>query len=129
MSTIPKVTLEDTLYLIQLIRETALEKGRQAQADRFTAVETQMRGLVSLARKDSSNAPVSGILGQPDFRKLLEISRSHNTMQTTSANSAIERNQVILAMAQANMSDIDIARQFGLTRDEVRLVFNTQQTR
>jgi hypothetical protein len=129
MSAIPKVTLEDTLCLIQLIRETALEKGRQAQAERFGAVETQMRGLVSNAHKDQSLAPASGILGQSDFRKLLEISQSHSNLQTTSANSAIERNQVILAMARANMSEIDIARQFGLTRDEVRLVFNTQQAK
>ena len=31
-------------------------------------------------------------------------------------------------MAAAKMSDVEIARQFGMSRDEVRLILNVQNT-
>jgi hypothetical protein len=39
----------------------------------------------------------------------------------------MERNRLIGAMAEANMPEIDIARQFSMTREEVRLILNVQQ--
>ena len=44
---IPKVSLEDSLYVLQLARETALAKNRQAQAKRMIPVVEEMRGLVA----------------------------------------------------------------------------------
>ncbi len=131
MNNLPKVSLEDTLYLIQLMKETALSQGLQAQASRLTPVESEMRGLVSNARQaQPAAAPASGILGQSDFKKLLEVSQSRAAAGAApgapSASSALERNRMIQAMASANMSEIDIARQFGVTREEVRLVLSAQ---
>jgi hypothetical protein len=131
MSTIQKVTLEDTLYLIQLVRETALANGRQSQASRLSSVETEMRGLVTNTRKEQPVAPPApGLMGQSDFKKLLEVSQAKGAgaaAAPVSSTSAMERNQIMLAMSAADMSDIDIARQFGVTRDEVRLVLGTQK--
>ncbi len=130
MNSIPKVSVEDTLYLIQMMRETALSQGLQAQATRLTPIESEMRGLVSTSRQvQPSSAPASGILGQADFKKLLEVTqaRTQPAQSAPTAASALERNRMVLAMASANMSEIDIARQFGMSREEVSLVLNAQQ--
>jgi len=130
MTSIPKVSLEDTLTLIQMMRETALSQGLQAQASRLTPIESEMRGLVSSSRQSQSGpAPASGILGQSDFQKLLELTQSCSATAApgATANAALERNRMIQAMSAANMSDLDIARQFGVTREEVRLVLNAGQ--
>jgi hypothetical protein len=139
MNNIAKVSLEDTLYLIQLMRETALSQGEKARANRLSPVESEIRGLVSTSRQTQpepvsaaapSNGalPASGILGQSDFRKLLEVTqnRTPGTQPATSTNAALERNRMIQAMSAADMSEIDIARQFGVTRDEVSLVLSAQ---
>jgi hypothetical protein len=134
MNNIPKVSLEDTLYLIQLMRETALSQGEKARANRLTPVESEIRGLVSTSRQTQpaptpAAAPASGIMGQSDFKKLLEVTQSRTTgaQPVSTTNAALERNRMIQAMAEANMSEIDIARQFGVTRDEVSLVLSVQQ--
>jgi hypothetical protein len=44
-----------------------------------------------------------------------------------STASAMDRNRLIGAMAEANMSELDIARQFSMTREEVHLILNVQQ--
>ena len=61
MTDIPKVSLEDTLYVVQLMRETALAQGRQAQASRLNPVMEKMQGLVANANQtQSGTAPASG---------------------------------------------------------------------
>jgi hypothetical protein len=139
MNNLSKVSLEDTLYLIQLMRETALSQGEKARASRLTPVESEIRGLVSTSRQaqpapaaapasGTAPAPASGIMGQSDFKKLLEVTqtRTSGAQPASSTNAALERNRMIQAMAAANMSEIDIARQFGVTRDEVSLVLSAQ---
>ena len=140
---ISRVSLDDTLHLIQLMRETALAKGRQAQADRLDPVVDEMRGLAKTAGASAvqpSAAPSApGILGQSDFKKLLEVSQSRvGAVGTGSAaaqpaasgslSSTLERNRLVASMAAAKMSDVEIARQFGMSRDEVRLILNVQNT-
>lgn len=131
MSSIPRVSLEDTLYLLQLVRETALSRGEEAKAARVAPVVQEMGTLVEKARKAPPvSAPAAGILGQPDFKKLLEISQKRVVeppQAGVSAASVSERNRMIAAMAAAEMSDVEIARQFGMTREEVRLVLNAQK--
>ncbi len=134
MSNIPKVSLEDTYTLLQLMRETALIKGRQAQAEKLNPVTEQMRTLVQNSRKTESAAASlhpapAGILGQADFQQLLEVSKNRSVTQppAASATDPAERNRMIIAMASAQMSEVDIARQLGMTREEVRLVLSVQQ--
>ena len=154
MSNISRVSLDDTLHLIQLVRETALANGRSAQANRLTPVMEEMRGLAKTAQTTQAAkpaavksaaaptaAPAAGILGQADFKKLLEVSNSGQpakadaTEATRLVKSAavpnplapvLERNRMMSAMSAAKMSDVEIARQFGVSRDEVRLVLNVQ---
>lgn len=126
---IPKLSLEDSLYVLQLAREAALAKNRLAQARRMEPVVEQMRGLVANANQAPTTAPSTGVMGQSDFKALLNIaaSRTNEGRATESTSSVAERNRLIGAMAQANMPEVDIARQFGMSREEVRLILNAQQ--
>lgn len=130
MNSIPRVSLEDTLNLIQLARETALSKGQQQQAERMSSVADQMRTLVTNTRQSSASkkADTAGVLGQSDFKKLMGASQTKETAQKDSVSSAtiIDRNRLVNAMSASGMSDLEIARQFGISRDEVRLVINLQ---
>ena len=126
---IPKVSLEDSLYVLQLAREAALAKNRQAQANRMDPVVEQMRGLVANSYQSQAPAPASGMMGQSDFKALLEVAQSRTGQPAAgnSVSSALERNRLIGAMSEANMSDVDIARQFSMSREEVQLILNAQQ--
>jgi cell pole-organizing protein PopZ len=129
MSNIPRISLEDSLYVLQLARETALAQNRQAQAKRMMPVVEEMRSLVANPSQPSAIPPSSGVMGQSDFKTLLSVtqSRVNQTQTVDSAASIMDRNRLIGAMAEANMSDVDIARQFSITREEVQLVLNVQQ--
>lgn len=92
-------------------------------------VVEQMRGLVANANQSPTTAPSTGVMGQSDFKALLNVaaSRTNEERATESTSSVAERNRLVGAMAQANMSEVDIARQFGMSREEVRLILNVQQ--
>jgi hypothetical protein len=126
---IPKVSLEDSLYVLQLARETALAKNRQAQADRMNPVVEEMRGLVANSYQTSTATPSRGVMGQADFKALLDVAKSRPSQPTAveATSSAMERNRLIGAMSEASMSDVDIARQFSMSRDEVQLILSAQQ--
>jgi transcriptional regulator with GAF, ATPase, and Fis domain len=127
MSSIPQVSLEDTYTLMQLVRETALAKGRTEQADQLTPVVNEMRSVVSSARTTSSVPASTGVLGQADFKQLLEISQEKVNAAEANQNSVsiTERNRLVKAMASAEMSSLDIARQMGMSREEVDMVVNS----
>jgi len=129
-SNIPKVSLEDSLYVLQLARETALAKNHQAQANRMMPVVEEIRGLVTNSyQAQTKTAPSTGVMGQSDFKALLDVARTRTSQPATvdSTSSVIERNRLIGAMSEANMSDIDIARQFSMGREEVQLILSAQQ--
>ena len=129
MTNIPKVSLEDSLYVLQLARETALAQNRQSQARRMMPVVDEMRSLVTNPAQTASIPPSSGVMGQSDFKTLLNVTQSRvNQAPTVDSTAAVmDRNRLIGAMSEANMSDVDIARQFSITREEVQLVLNVQQ--
>lgn len=112
--------LSDTLNLVQIARESALQRGIKKQADQLEPVVEQLQSLV---QKETSSAEPSGIMAQDDFKTLLDVSNS-TTDQATKTTSAGERNQMVSAMSAGGMSDLEIARQLGMTRDEVKLVIN-----
>jgi len=68
-------------------------------------------------------------MGQSDFKALLDVARSRpgQAASVDSVSSAMERNRLIGAMSEANMSEVDIARQFSMSRDEVQLILSAQQ--
>jgi hypothetical protein len=127
---IPKVSLEDSLYVLQLAREAALAQNRSAQAQRMAPVVEEMHSLVASAYQQPSTPSASlGVMGQSDFKMLLNVaqSRAGQPVGTESTASVLERNRLIGAMAEANMTEIDIARQFSMAREEVHLILSTQQ--
>ncbi len=126
---IPKVSLEDLLYVLQLAREAALAKNRQAQANRMDPVVEEMRGLVANSYQSQASAPAGGVMGQSDFQALLDVAKSRPGQATSVdlVSSAMERNRLIGAMSEANMSELDIARQFSMSREEVQLILIAQQ--
>jgi len=126
---IPRVSLEDSLYVLQLARETALAQNKAAQAQRIGPVVEEMRTLVTSA-PSTSTPPSTGVMGQSDFKALLNVSQARANQPAQPADSTasvLERNRLIGAMAEASMSDVDIARQFSMTREEVQLVLNVRQ--
>lgn len=124
MNRIDSGLLTDTLNLVQLARETAMAKGKQAQAQRLSPVVDELKTLVT-AKRETTPATPTGMMAQSDFKTLLEAAANKPAEGTVSG--AGDRNRMILAMASANMRDIDIARQFGMTTDEVKLVVNASQ--
>ncbi len=128
MTNISRVSLEDSLYVLQLARETALAQNRQTQAKRMGPLVEEMRGLVANPPQ-TTTPPSTGVMGQTDFKTLLNISQEKSTQSQSvdSVSSVLERNRLIGAMAEANMSDVDIARQFSMSREEVQLVLSFQQ--
>lgn len=129
MNNIPKVSLEESLYVLQLARETALAQNREAQAKRMMPVVEEIRTLMTGAPGSISTPPSTGMMEQADFKMLLNVSqaRMNQPYSVDSATAVIERNRLIGAMAEANMSEVDIARQFSISRDEVQLVLNAQK--
>jgi hypothetical protein len=127
---IPKVSLEDSLYVLQLAREAALAQNRPAQAKRMAPIVEEMHSLVASGyQQTATSSPSLGVMGQADFKALLNVAQSRATQPvgTESTASVLERNRLIGAMSEANMTEIDIARQFSMTREEVQLIVSTQQ--
>jgi hypothetical protein len=124
MNETPRISLIDTLNVIQLARETALSQGNVEQADRFRPLVNEIRNLVNQTRKMSADSQSNaGVMGQDDFKCLLAVAQSQPMSQSADfSQSVADRNQMILAMSAANMTDLEIARQMEITREEVNLV-------
>jgi hypothetical protein len=128
MEKISPTLLNDTLRLVQLARETAKLQGSQQQAEKLEPVVEKLQTLVNKDKPQKTPAP-TGILGQSDFQTMLNVTRSKPTEQSAStsapsASSIEDRNRMVGAMSSGGMNDVDIARQLGMTRDEVRMVIN-----
>ena len=76
------------------------------------------------AQEQRFSASPSGILAQGDFQKLLATvqSRPAEPAQIPTPEAPAARNQIVTAMAAGGMSELDIARQMGMTRDEVQMI-------
>src|SRR5690242_5285319 len=104
-NSIPKISLEDSLYVLQLARETALAQNRTAQAKRMNPVVEEMRGLVTSGYQQTpASTPSTGVMGQSDFQALLNVAktRTNQSAATDSTASVMERNRLVGAMSEAN---------------------------
>jgi hypothetical protein len=118
MPTISSSLLTDTLNVIALARETALAEGGEAQAERLTPV---VDGLRTLAASTSAPAAPSGLLAQADFQALMARA------QSAPAPALTDKAHLITAMSAGGMGEVDIARQLGMTREEVKLMLAASQ--
>jgi hypothetical protein len=122
------------LNLVMLAREAALAEGRPGQAKRLAPVVDGLRSLAAgntaasvaaSAASTTSQPPASvGPLASPEFRSLLAAAQSA-PLTTTSANASVDRGLVASAMSAGGMPEMDIARQLGVSREEVRLMLAT----
>lgn len=136
MNRINPSMLNDTLNLVQLARETALAGGKAEQARRLSPVVDDLRSLVSQSREaqpaKTTNASASGLMAQSDFRTLLAATSKQAAhpaaVPATSSASGAERNQIISAMSAGGMSDLDIARQMGIAREEVQMILSIHRS-
>lgn len=129
MNRITPDLLTNTLNLIQLARETAAARGNAEQAERLAPVADNLRELVTSEQRSASDAPAptGGVTGQADFQFLMNASRARPASPASPAAAHMERTQVVSAMASAGMNLMDIARQMGMTHDEVRLILDVTQ--
>lgn len=123
MSRISSDMLSNTLNLVALARQTALAKGDQAQAEKVAPIENKLRDIVSESQQPNRPASGTTLMAQSDFKSLLAIKQKDVSL-SNETTSSIERNQVISAMSAGGMADIDIARQMGISQEEVQLVIN-----
>ena len=133
MTTITASLLNDTLNVVTLARETALARGGQDQAARLTPVVDGLRDVATAARQSrpaglsaaAPQAPVrpTGTLAQADFQNLLAAAQ-----KAPLAASGQDRGQVAAAMSAGGMGEVDIAKQLGISREEVRLVLSAQSS-
>lgn len=123
-NTIPGL-LSDTLNMVTLARETALVLGKNNQANKLTPVVEELRTAVTTAKNPSLPAEATGMMAQSDFQTLLNVAQKSTPSERSIPSLGIsERNMIVKAMAEGSMPDVDIARQLGMTRDEVNLVLN-----
>jgi hypothetical protein len=129
MSRISSNLLADTLNIVQLARESALQNGKKAQAERLNSVAGPLKSLVSSNQESKPSASPTGVMAQNDFKALLAAAASAGSpaVASSAAASGMERNKVVAAMAEGGMSDLDIARQMGMTREEIKLILNVHQ--
>ncbi|GAB4475401.1 MAG: hypothetical protein Kow0088_12220 [Anaerolineales bacterium] len=139
MNSVSSVLLNDTLKLIQLARETARVQGQPEHAEKLQPVVEQLKNLAEGANQTKavsspqitsgqSVAPSGGILAQDDFKTLLaavQKSQDQSAQKIPPSlrqTNSMERNQIIVSMASGGMSALDIARQMGMTLEEVNMV-------
>jgi transcriptional regulator with GAF, ATPase, and Fis domain len=115
--------LTDTYNLVQLARESAIVQGKASQASKLTPVVDDLKNLIKTSDQPAAYTKPTGVLGQSDFQKLLDAAKAvPGSQKAVSITNVAERNQMVRAMSASNMPDVDIARQLGMTREEVRMI-------
>lgn len=129
--------LSDTLNVVQLARQAAIARGSQDRAGKLSSVANELHKVVSeagQAKGDSTTSTTNAQNSDTAFHSLLSAIQHHQTsLEPDSDQTAAqtvgnvppavqERNLLVTAMAAGTMSEVDIARQLGITRDEVRAI-------
>lgn len=120
--------LNDTINLFSLAREVALEHGEHEKAERLTTVINQLRQLSPSTSQAKSSLP------KEESNVLMEIRRDSSALEQSNplsfGNTSInDRNRMILVLSAGGMTDIEIAKQLGITQEEVRIILRLSQPR
>jgi DNA-binding NarL/FixJ family response regulator len=135
MTRITTDLLNDTYNVVQLARETARLQGQAGQAERLQPLVDGLHSLLTgpAAAAAPAARPSSELLAQNDFRALLNAVSSvsaadgANAAASRPAQPAAERSQLVLAMSAGGMTEVEIARQMGVSREEIHLMIHLQQ--
>jgi|WetSurMetagenome_2_1015567.scaffolds.fasta_scaffold69678_2 hypothetical protein len=122
MEKINNSLLNDTLKLMQLAREAARQQGVKDQANRLDPVIDRLQTLASPNQETTNESP-TGILAQSDFKMLMQVIGNDQEKRSSSPNLQ-ERNKMVNSMSAGGMSELDIAKYLGVSRDEVRTILN-----
>ncbi len=129
--------LNDTLNVVQLARQAAMARGSQDRAGKLSSVASELHKVVSEAGQSKGDVSVE----KATFDSLLSsIQGGQNQAETgpktpvtqtagTPPTSIQERNLLVSAMASGTMSEVEIARQLGITRDEVRAILSLNKAK
>jgi hypothetical protein len=111
--------LNDTLYLFSMARETARLQGSTAQVDRLTPVVEGLREIVSSTKTSQSEVSNSS-MNQDGIRELLTFLQGSNA--EAGRHEPENRSVMISAMLAGGMPEIEVARQLGVSHEEVRII-------
>ena len=112
--------LENTLDLVSLARETSRLQGSVAQAEKLSPVEKELRTLVEQQQEPVKIQP-TGVMAGDDFKTLLATANSAPKASVLQ-QPTMERTRIVTSMSAGGMSDMNIARYMGVSKEEVRLL-------
>ncbi len=129
--------LNDTLNVVQLARQASLACGNADRAGKLSSIAEGLHKVVSNANSNPSSSSTAQDQAFDDdkfliFQKSIE-SKQHpgrNNASTSFYNSTIsnvERASMVMAMVSGGMDEMGIARQLGMTRDEIRGLLSLNQ--
>ena len=137
--------LNDTLNVVQLARQAALAKGNKERVSALEAIADSLQQVAAGShatdgtQAGAKTSPSAAEVKNRAFKSLLKTMQEGNKKTASNPAAAFEnsplegrsteRNQIIAAMADAGMSDVEIARQFGITRAEVHAVLSLYSAR
>lgn len=121
MSKVSSEMLSQTLRMISLARQSALSQGKEQEAEKIAPVENKLRNIVTRTDEEKLPAPGSATLKGADFQHMLEVKQNQNAVKSQSAYDQ-DRNQIVQSMASGGMSEMEIARQMGMTQEEVEMI-------
>lgn len=118
--------IRDTLNLVTLAREAALAQGEQDQAIRLVPVIEGLHDLVTSA--PTSQSDLHGFKSIVDDESVPSFSETFSELGRISATQTpLGNSQAVVDMVASGMSEIDIARQLGMAREQVRLITNLRR--
>lgn len=120
MSEISSDMLQNTLQMISLARQSAVNQGQNQKAEMIAPVEERLRKIVEPPRENTGMPAAAPVARDTGFQHLLAVKAQQQT--TPSAGYDQDRNHIIQSMAAAGMSAVEIARQMGITSEEVDIV-------
>ena len=121
MSKISSSMLSNTLNLVALAREAALASGKPAQAQDLGPAEQGLRQAAESARRPTTLPAPAAPVFDSGLQTLLALKPATGSPATTTTTGAADRLGAAQAMSAGGMSELDIARHLGASREEVQL--------
>ncbi len=130
MSRVSSSLLSNTLNLVALAREAALASGKPVQAEDLGPAEQGLRAAAETARRPAGPGPSAPTL-DAGLQTLLALRPTPAAAGVPLVNdpTASDRLGAAQAMSAGGMSELDIARHLGASREEVQLWLNVGKRR
>ncbi len=118
--------LNDTINFISLAREVALDHGEKEKAERLTKVISHLQQIIASTSEVKQNSSNQSPIDPKNFSDTLtQIQQITHIPQ--GINSINERTRAILTMSAGGMTEIEIAKQLGISQEEVSLTLRLSQ--